>query len=135
VTLAGLAVFYGSATGQRGLDWQPYSTRLVSEAQARQQPVLVEFTADWCINCKLLEKTVYADAGVVAAARSKNLMSLQLDMTRPNAKQRALLQRLGGAGLPFALLFDRQGRVVARFPDLFQAEELIRAIDRAGGKI
>ena len=92
---------------------------------------MIEFTADWCINCKVLEKTVYADSRVVAAGRRLELIPLRVDMTRSSSVDQALLSRYGGAGLPFAVVLDRNGQVIQRFPDLFDTKDLIKAVHRA----
>jgi len=80
VVAGGLAV---APTGG-SLGWQPFSVNRLAAARAEGRPALVEFTADWCINCKVLEKTVYADAEVARAARHARLVALRVDLTRPH---------------------------------------------------
>jgi len=74
-TAAGLAlamtVEFASPLGnsEDELVWQPYSAKLLTETKAQGTPYLLEFTADWCINCKILERTVYQEAAVAEAVR------------------------------------------------------------------
>lgn len=109
-----------------GLQWQP-----VTRAEARPGqvtgPALVEFTADWCINCKVLERSVY-QAPEVAAAAGESVDALQLDLTDFDADAQALLQSWGGTGLPYAVVVDDQGKVQHRLRDLFGEDRLIRAL-------
>lgn len=117
-------------TNAAGLEWQQFSPARLAEARSTRHPVLVEFTADWCINCKVLEKTVYADSAVVKAARTSGLVPLRVDLTSPDAKLERLMLGYGGAGLPFAVVIDGRGTVIKRFSGLFSVDSLISSIDR-----
>lgn len=110
------------------LPWQPFTEQAFASARAAGRPVLVEFTAEWCINCKVLEHTVYSDGRVLRAAKAHALLPLQVDMTRPRDATQALLLHYGGGGIPFAVLVDGEGAVSATFPDLFTAAHLAAAI-------
>ncbi|HQT62057.1 MAG: hypothetical protein B7Z59_00040 [Acidiphilium sp. 37-67-22] len=112
------------------LHWQAFTeTRLVA-ARHMHRPVLVEYTAAWCINCKILEKTVYADPAVVRVARSVHLIALRVDLTRPNQAFERMLVKDGGAGLPFAEVRNANGRITKVLRGLFTSATLITAIDR-----
>jgi len=118
----------------KSLDWQPFSQKALTQAKRQHRPVLVEFTADWCINCKVLEKTVYRNKTVLDAAKKTRLLSLRVDLTRSNREYETLLQQWGGRGLPFAVLLNSNGEVVKRLPDIFFASTLTNAILNAGSK-
>lgn len=132
-TVAGVALVYagGLATpAQAGpLDWRPLVPGALQQAQATGRPILIEFTADWCINCKVLEKTVYADKSVARTVRNHHVIPLQADLTRPDPRLEKLLVAYGGAGLPSAVVLNGHGRVVQRFSGLFTAGALIQALD------
>lgn len=132
--VAGAALIYGGGlttpTGTGSLDWRPLVAGAWQQAQASGQPILVEFTADWCINCKVLEKTVYADQRVAQAVRDNHLVALQADLTRPDPRLQKLLLSNGGAGLPFAAVLNARGQVVERFSGLFTTNALIQAIGK-----
>ncbi len=121
-----------SPAASHSLTWRPYSAGLVHQATAEGRPVLIEFTADWCLNCKVLERTVYADPEVSAAAHKTQLWALQADLSQPDPVLERTLVGFGGAGLPFAVVLDRSGEISARLPDLFTAERLRTAIAQAG---
>jgi len=125
-------VLMSGPDGGSVLPWQPYSEANLAHARVEQQPVLLEFTADWCINCKVLERTVYADKHVIAAGKQNNLATLRVDLTKPEPEKQSLLLSYGGAGLPFAVVLDPNHKVIETFPDIFGAATLIKAIERAG---
>lgn len=116
----------------RGLNWQPYSETALQQAQQTSRLVLIEFTADWCINCKVLERTVYASPMVEALAQETGLTVLKVDMTDFSDEQATLLDRYGGLALPHAVLLDMQGGVRQTFTGMFTLQSLLAAIADAG---
>ncbi|MFC7294184.1 protein-disulfide reductase DsbD [Marinobacter aromaticivorans] len=82
--------------------------------QARQQgqPVMLDFYADWCISCKIMERNVFSDATVVRSLEPFTL--LQIDMTDNTPAQQAMLDRLGLFGPPAILFFDSTGKEMAQ---------------------
>ncbi len=109
------------------LNWEPYSPGALAAVRG-DRPVLIEFTADWCLNCKVLEATVYADPLVLEAARDVRAAAFHVDLTEPDPVKEQLLVSYGGAGIPFALVLDIRGEVQQRLPDLFSAAALARAL-------
>jgi len=93
---------------------------------------LLEVTADWCINCKILERTVYQEAAVAEAVRRTKMVPIQVDVTASNPEKDALLTATGGQALPFAVVVDRDDTVIARFTGLFDTDSLVEAINRTG---
>lgn len=130
--LAATMVFAAPADNNKaGLVWEPYSAELLAETRARGIPHLLEFTADWCINCKVLERTVYQSSSIADAVRRVGVVPIQVDVTASHPKRDTLLSEVGGQALPFAAVVDGNGKVVARFTGLFEAGSLVKAIDRA----
>ncbi len=138
VVLAGAAVLANAMVSnatlekQGGIPWQAYRPALEIQAQRQERPYLVEFTADWCINCKVLEQTVYRDSGIAALLRKRHFLAMRVDLTRSNRQGEALLAHFGGHALPFAVVVDPAGEPVKRFTGLFSADELKSALERSG---
>jgi thiol:disulfide interchange protein DsbD len=110
------------------LPWTPYTPVAAAAIAEDGRPALIEFTADWCINCKVLERTVYAAPRVIRAAQETQLAAFQVDFTEPDAGTERLLRSYGGAGIPFAVIVAKHGEVVRRLPDIFTAAQLEAAI-------
>ncbi|WP_287761735.1 protein-disulfide reductase DsbD [Acidiphilium sp.] len=117
------------------LHWRPFTKAQLVAARRAHRPVLVEFTAAWCINCKILEKTVYVAPSVVRAAQHENLVALRVDLTRPNPALERLLVKDGGAGLPFAEIRNPEGHITEIFRGLFGPAALAAAIDRSASRL
>lgn len=119
--------------------WQTITTpaeldRALSDAKANSQPLLLDWYADWCISCKVIEHEVLPDPGVVSQLKGYRL--IRFDMTDSNAEQRALLDRYKLFGPPALLIFGKNGqeradvRVVGEIDANDLVERLIRANDQ-----
>ncbi len=97
-----------------------------SQVLASQQPVLVDFYADWCQPCRMVAPTIEA----LATEYEDEALVGKVDVdANPQ-----LAQRYGVSSIPTLLLFHG-GDVVERFVGLRQKDELSAAIDRALGRM
>jgi len=69
-----------TSTGVK-IPWQGYEAQRVEQARAQGTPVLLKFTADWCTNCKVVERRVYENRQVVETIRRKGLLAIKADTT------------------------------------------------------
>ncbi|WP_420479983.1 thioredoxin family protein, partial [Brevundimonas sp. FT23028] len=98
-----------SDTAASGLASAPWSAEAVRAALAEGRPVLVNFTADWCVTCKINERTSLTTPGVRKAMDRARAVYLVGDWTRRDDAITAELQRHGRSGVPLYLLY-RPGR-------------------------
>src|SRR5471032_1958270 len=70
----------------------------LDSAKAQGQWVLVDYYADWCVSCKIMEKQVFGQPEVMDALKDVRL--LRLDVTADNAASRELLGRYKVPGPP-----------------------------------
>ncbi len=77
---------------------------------ARQQnrPVMLDFYADWCVSCKVMEAKVFPAPEV--KAELDQLILLQADVTANDAIDRELMQSLEVIGPPTMIFYDRNGQ-------------------------
>lgn len=97
------------------------------------QPTLVEFSADWCVSCKEMERLTFSDPRV--AERMSRLKLLKVDVTANSDADRELLKRFNLFGPPGILLFGA-GRVDAaasRVIGYQPAEAFLEHLDRVLG--
>ena len=81
--------------------------RELDAAKARGQWVLVDYYADWCVSCKVMEKQVFARADVQASLDDVHL--LRLDVTADSPASRELLQRYQVPGPPSLIWVGPEG--------------------------
>lgn len=70
----------------------------LDSAKAQGQWVLLDYYADWCVSCKIMEKQVFGKPEVMDALKDVRL--LRLDVTADNAASRELLGRYKVPGPP-----------------------------------
>jgi thiol:disulfide interchange protein DsbD len=100
------------AQAPRGVVFTPIRSvadldRELAAAQAAGRRVMVDFSAEWCVSCKEMEKYTFRDPGVQAALAPYVL--LQADVTANNDADRALLARFGIFGPPTTAFFGLDG--------------------------
>jgi len=82
-------------------------------ARAQGKPVMVDYYADWCVDCVRMEKTTFSDPRV-ADALNDGFVLVQVDVTDPNAPgPRAIKQSHGIYGPPAMLFFNARGEEVS----------------------
>jgi thiol:disulfide interchange protein DsbD len=130
------------ATGnapQNTSTWQTVSTpadldRVLADAKTSGTPLLLDWYADWCISCKVIEHEVLDDAKVVE--RLKGYRLIRFDITASNAEQRTLLDRYKLFGPPALMFFGKNGieradvRVIGEINAADFAERVAKANDR-----
>jgi thiol:disulfide interchange protein DsbD len=91
-------------------NWEPWSAELVSRYQAQGRPVLVDFTASWCLSCQVNERVALNQPEVKQAFQAANVALLRADWTRHDEAITQALTALGRSGVPaYALYTPGQG--------------------------
>ena len=94
------------SVGGDNQDWQSFSlAKLGKLTLGEGRTVLVDFTADWCLTCKTLEKLVLKTQSVEEAITLADVVTMEADYTkRPEPIDRTI-KALGGAGVPLIAIF------------------------------
>jgi len=88
----------------------PALEQALADAAAEGSPVVVDWYADWCISCKVIEREVLNQAPTLA--KLKEYRKVRFDITRNTAAQRALLDQYGLFGPPVIQFFGPNGSEV-----------------------
>ena len=91
-----------SAEGYEKLAWSP---AMVAERRAAGQTVFVDFTAAWCVTCKVNERLVLEKASTRALFKEANTAFLVADWTNKNDEIARELARHGRSGVPLYLVY------------------------------
>ena len=81
----------------------------LSQARTAGQPVMLDYYADWCVDCVRMENSTFADPEVRRLLR--NFMMVQVDVTDPrDPSTNAIKKRYGVYGPPAMLFFNTAGK-------------------------
>lgn len=109
--------------------------RRLTEAGAREQWTLVDFYAEWCVSCHVIEREVFGDPRVAAALG--RMQVLRPDVTANDATDQALMRAWQVAGPPTLLLIgpDARERRELRIVGEIDAAQFLARLDRAGARV
>jgi thiol:disulfide interchange protein/DsbC/DsbD-like thiol-disulfide interchange protein len=135
VLLAAVVSFGWLYAKDTRVDWQPFSlARLQQVAVEEGRTVLVDFSADWCITCKALEKTVLHTQRVQQAIADSGAVPMYGDFTDYPPEIERTIRALKSNGVPVIAIFpgDRPYEPIV-FRDGYTAHGLIAALQQATG--
>lgn len=95
-------------------------------------PSLVYFTAEWCVSCKVIDRTVFGAAEVQTALKDARL--IEVDVTRTTAETAELLETSGVVGPPTMIFLDAAAYEPAgtRLVGEMSAGDVVDSLVRAG---
>ena len=109
-------------------DLNSYSPELLDSLLAENKPVFLNFTADWCITCKVNETIVLNQVSIKNALESKGIVYLKADWTRKDETIANKLAEYGRTGVPLYLLYSSEGIPVI-LPELLTEDMLLSYIE------
>lgn len=112
--------------------WQEYDPALIETALRDGRPVVVKFTADWCANCKVVERKVYQQPEVAQLIADKNILPVKADTTQAQYPASVDLKAVfGEAGnLPVTVLLNPKGRTLIKIRGIFEPEQFRQTISK-----
>jgi thiol:disulfide interchange protein len=106
-TATGAAAPGSAAAGSSGGEsWQPYDAARVQALEASGAPLLVNFTASWCLTCLVNERNAFADPAVLEVFRQKGVTLMKGDWTNRDTAITAALAHFGRAGVPLYVVYN-----------------------------
>ena len=101
-----------------------FSVQKLNSLRSEQKMVFLNFTADWCITCKVNEAIALNQDKVKKVLDEKNIIYLKADWTRKDPEIASMLASYGRTGVPLYLLFPSQGDPII-LPELLTEDLLL----------
>jgi thiol:disulfide interchange protein DsbD len=120
------------SSGEAKLDDEAYTPARLSALQAEGRPVLVNYTAAWCVSCQVNDRVALSTNAVSEALKRNNAVYLKADWTKRDSAIAAELARFGRAGVPLYLVYGAQGGQPVILPSILTEGVVVKALDAAG---
>lgn len=121
------------AHGDRPIRWSPQQ---VAQQTAAGRPVFVDFSAAWCLTCKVNEKAVLSTPDFKQAIARTDTAFMIADSTNYDAEIEKAMSDLGRTGLPLYLVYPAGGGKPVILPQVLTKDLAIKALEVAArGKV
>ena len=141
ITAGGYYFSFGernSSVNERTAEHGAYSQARLLESRGKGRISMVVFTADWCPNCKVVERFSLNTDDVAREIEKENVDVMVADMTTLNRPAAELLEKIGNPGksIPYLAIFPGGTRFTRPLclRDIYSGSDVIKAIRMAAGK-
>lgn len=115
---------------KKPLPMQPQNRSAIAQqiVEAKGTPIMLDFYADWCTSCKVMEATTFRDPQVQELLQHFTL--IKIDITNNTAEDKELMQQFKIIAPPTFVFFDRQGKELNQFKEVgeLSAAQLVRIL-------
>jgi thiol:disulfide interchange protein/DsbC/DsbD-like thiol-disulfide interchange protein len=112
-------------------EWIAYDPDTLRSLTSAGRTVLLDFTADWCLTCKVNERVAFSAASVQTAIQSHHVVLMRADWTRRDPRVTRALARLGRNSVPLVVVYGPGTVRPEALPALLTPGIVTRALARA----
>lgn len=124
-------VFLSSPEAE-GIQWESYDEKLLKSARSEGKPVIIDFSADWCLPCKELDLLTFSSPDVVE--KSGGFLTVKADFTKAGSPEvNSLREKYDIRGVPTVVFLSPRGEEIEelRFVGFLKAEEFLEKMEGA----
>jgi thiol:disulfide interchange protein DsbD len=112
------------------LVWEEYSKERLAAYRRAGKPVFLDFTAEWCVSCKVNERLVLQSATVRRRLHESGIVTMKADWTRYDPRITEALAEFGRSAIPFYAVYGRDPqRPPAELPAILTPGIVLGALD------
>lgn len=117
-------------TDQGPIDWVYYTEKRFEAATNERKVIVMVFTAEWCLNCKVIEQGVLNSPRIVALFERDDIVPMKVDITGNNSAGKAKLRKVGNLTIPLLVIFSPNGKQVFK-NDFYTVGQIQNAVTEA----
>ncbi|MGP1346717.1 MAG: protein-disulfide reductase DsbD family protein [Phycisphaerales bacterium] len=114
--------------------WVPYSEEALADARSRGKTVVLDFTAEWCLNCKALKAAVLSKNPIKPLFQSGRVVPMTVDLTANDAPGWDKLRSLGQTGIPLLVIYGPDTGDTPWMANSYTSGQVLRALALASGQ-
>ncbi len=132
--VVGVSAFTWLTPYQSIIPWQTFSKAELAKLTSEGRTVFVDFTADWCPNCKFNLKFAIETKEVRDLIAKNNIVPLLADYTdvEGSPEIKMMLKSLHSASIPLLAIFPASGGQPLVLHDVISKQELLDNLEKAG---
>ncbi|NHH46961.1 protein-disulfide reductase DsbD [Campylobacter jejuni] len=100
--------------------------QLKQEIQTNTKPIMLDFTASWCENCKLLDELTFSDERIIQ--KMQNYKLIKVDVSENNNEQIKTMKEFNVFGPP-VLIFFENGKDKLKITGFISADDLLKKLE------
>lgn len=137
VSVLGYCWFVPKALGSEmpvPITWEKFSPQRLDQLLGEHRTVFLDFTAEWCLTCKVNENTVIDSDEVVSEFKRYNVVTVKADWTRYDPEITQMLAKFNRSGVPLYVIFpaaDPAHPIV--LPEVITRGIVVDALRKAAG--
>jgi len=112
------------------INWTYYTPERFATAIKQRKTVVMDFTAEWCLNCKALEESVLHDQRIINLLAQEHIVPMKVDITGNNTEGKAKLKAVGSLTVPLLVVFAPDGNPVFK-SDFYTVDQVLDAVEKA----
>ncbi len=119
---------------EAGIAWIPYAEAALEKATETGKPIVIDFSAEWCLPCRELERETFSAPEIVSAARG--VVPLKADLTQHGSPDvRSLRRKYSIRGVPTIVFIDKSGkeRKDLRVVEFIDKDEFLKRLNDLTG--
>jgi thiol:disulfide interchange protein len=117
-----------TGTVDGSIEWRAFSPKKLAALRADGKAVFIDFTADWCLTCKVNEKAALNRPEVARAFAAKNVVALRADWTNTDESVTKALAGYGRNSIPLYVYYPADGGDFKILPQVLTPKGVIGAL-------
>lgn len=129
-----VAAFAHRQNDRGPIRWIGFTPERFEKARTEGKVIVLDFTAEWCLNCKALETSVLHLKDVAASLNAEHVIAMKVDLTGDNPAGQAKLKELNWVGIPLLAVFGPGNAQPVKY-DSYTGAMVREAVAQAQGNL